>query len=89
MYDTANKNKGCGHVHDARVPLVDGTHYEFVTRVNGKVTTTTRVVHASDGKTRTITTTGTNEQGQKVNNVVVWEKRAGDQSRHSVGELGT
>ena len=43
--------------------------------MNGKVTTTTRVFHASDGKTRTITTTGTNEQGQKVNNVVVWEKR--------------
>jgi hypothetical protein len=53
---------------------IDGG-YEFVTRVNGKVTTTTRVVHAPDGKTRTITTTGTNEQGQKVNNVVVWNKQ--------------
>ena len=33
------------------------------------------LVYARDGKSRTITTTGTNPQGQKVNNVVAWDKQ--------------
>ena len=41
----------------------------------GKVTTTQRNVVAADGKTRTVTTTGTDGQGQKVNNVAVYEKQ--------------
>jgi hypothetical protein len=32
-------------------------------------------VVAADGKTRTVTTTGTDAQGQKVNNVGVFEKQ--------------
>jgi hypothetical protein len=38
------------------------------------VATSTRVV-SEDGKTMTITTKGTNAQGQAVNNVTVWEKQ--------------
>jgi hypothetical protein len=43
--------------------------------VGGKVTTTSRVVVSADGKTRTITTTGTDTQGRTVNNVTVWDKQ--------------
>jgi hypothetical protein len=38
------------------------------------VLTSTRVV-SEDGKTMTVTTKGTNAQGQAVNNVTVWEKQ--------------
>jgi hypothetical protein len=55
--------------------LIDARTFEFVTKVNGKVTTTFRSVAAPDGKTRTATTTGTNAQGQAVKNVVLWEKQ--------------
>jgi hypothetical protein len=49
--------------------------YEFVDRVNGKVTTTTRISMAADGKTRTNVATGVNAAGQRVNNVTVWERQ--------------
>jgi len=42
---------------------------------NGKVVQTTHSVISADGKTRTSTNTGTNAQGQKINNVVVFEKQ--------------
>ena len=54
---------------------IDGRTFEYVTKVNGKVIGTSRSVMSPDGKTRTITTTGTNEQGQPVKNVVFWEKQ--------------
>jgi hypothetical protein len=54
---------------------IDDHNYEFVDKVDGKVTTTTRVVISSDGKTRTNTATGKNAQGVAVNNVVVYEKQ--------------
>jgi hypothetical protein len=38
------------------------------------VATSTRVISA-DGKTMTVTTKGTNAQGQAVNNVTVWDKQ--------------
>jgi Tol biopolymer transport system component len=34
---------------------------------------TTRNVYAKDGKSRPLTTTGTNDKGQKVNNTTVWD----------------
>ena len=49
--------------------------FEFVTKENGKVTTTFRSVASADGKTRTATITGTNAQGQTVKNVVLYEKQ--------------
>lgn len=54
---------------------IDARSFEFVQKENGKVTTTFRSVMAADGKTRTLTTTGTNAQGQAVKNVVLWEKQ--------------
>ncbi len=41
----------------------------------GKVTLTGRIVVSADGKTRTVTTTGTDPQGKKVTNVAVYDKQ--------------
>jgi len=42
---------------------------------DGKTMFTRRMVISPDGKTLTITVTGTNAQGQKVSNVEVFEKQ--------------
>jgi hypothetical protein len=57
------------------VKRVNATTLEVVNKKGGKVTTSQRNVVAADGKTRTVTTTGTDAQGQKVNNVGVFEKQ--------------
>ena len=57
------------------VKRIDANTLEIVTKKGGKVTTTQKNVVAPDGKTRTVTTTGTDAQGQKVNNVAVYEKQ--------------
>jgi hypothetical protein len=57
------------------VKRIDANTLEVVNKKNGKVTTTQKTVVAADGKTRTVTTTGTDGQGQKVNNVGVYEKQ--------------
>jgi hypothetical protein len=54
---------------------IDANTLESVSKKGGKVLTTQRNVVAPDGKTRTVTTTGTNAQGQKVNNVALYEKQ--------------
>jgi hypothetical protein len=54
---------------------LDSRSFEVVSKSEGKVTTTTRVVISADGKTMTQTATGTNAQGQKVNSVTVYEKQ--------------
>ena len=46
-----------------------------MSKQGGKVTITQRNVVAADGKSRTVTTTGTDPKGQKVNNVAVFEKQ--------------
>lgn len=54
---------------------IDGRTYEYVQSVSGKPTTTVRTVVSADGKTRTLTTTGRNAQGQTVNNVALYERQ--------------
>jgi hypothetical protein len=54
---------------------IDDYTLQHTYKLDGKVTTTTRTVYSTDGKTRTSTTTGVNSRGQKVNNVVFWERR--------------
>lgn len=44
-------------------------------RKGGKEVQTTRTVMSADGKTRTLTANGTNLKGQKVHNVLVFEKQ--------------
>jgi ABC-type transport system substrate-binding protein len=48
---------------------------ESTLKKDGKVVTTVRRVVSPDGKTMTLTITGTNAQGQKVNNVQVFDKQ--------------
>jgi hypothetical protein len=48
---------------------------EATLKKDGKVTTNARRVVSADGKTLTITLTGTNAQGQKMRNVQVFEKQ--------------
>jgi hypothetical protein len=57
------------------VRRIDARTLEVVSKSGGKVTTTQRNVLAADGKTRTVTTTGTDPKGQKVNNVGVFERQ--------------
>jgi len=54
---------------------IDDYNFEFTNRKGGKAMTTGKVVYSKDGKTRTITTSGTNAQGQKVSNTTVFEKQ--------------
>jgi hypothetical protein len=54
---------------------VDPYTTESVSKKAGKVVQRTRRVVSKDGKTLTITSTGTNEKGQATNTVTVYEKQ--------------
>lgn len=49
--------------------------YHVENKLKGKVVTINHIVVAADGKSRTTTTTGTNAAGQKIHNVVVYDKQ--------------
>jgi hypothetical protein len=53
---------------------IDDYTYEQTNKFKGKTLTLARHVISKDGKTRNVTTTGTNIQGQKVSNTLVFEK---------------
>lgn len=53
---------------------VDDHHYTYSTKVNGLITTTSRVAVTPDGKTRTITTTGRDAEGRVIRNFSVWNR---------------
>jgi hypothetical protein len=57
------------------VKRIDDFTSEAVTKLDGGGTVTTRSVISKDGKTRTMTTRGANAKGEKVNNVVVWDRQ--------------
>ena len=48
---------------------------EFTSKKDGKVIVTGRVVVAADGKSRTVTTTGTTAKGKKFKNTGVFDKQ--------------
>ena len=54
---------------------VNSSTVKTVLKRAGKVTTTQVSVVSSDGKTRTITTTGTDGRGQTVHHVTVYERQ--------------
>src|SRR6202043_2309765 len=51
---------------------IDDYTYEVTNKLKGKALTVARHVISKDGKTRTVTTTGTNAQGQKQNDTTVF-----------------
>jgi hypothetical protein len=53
---------------------VDGVTTEATLKKGGKVVQTSKRVLSKDGKTLTLTTTGTNAKGEAVNNVSVFDK---------------
>ena len=57
------------------VRRIDARTLEVVSKKSGKATITQRSVLSADGKTRTVTTTGIDAQGQKVNNVAVFDRQ--------------
>jgi hypothetical protein len=68
--------KGAPDANTIRVyKRIDGRTYEYVQTVAGKPTTTVRSVVAADGKTRTVTTSGKNAQGQTINNVALFDRQ--------------
>ena len=54
---------------------LDAMTLEVVYMKGGKETTRQRNVVSADGKTRTVTTSGVDGLGNKVNNVAVYEKK--------------
>ena len=54
---------------------IDDYTYEATAKLKGKTLNVARHVISKDGKTRTVTTTGTNAQGQKLNDMTVFEKQ--------------
>jgi hypothetical protein len=56
------------------VKKIDDYNLDITNKKGGKVTTSIKAVYAKDGKSRVETVTGTNAQGQKVNNVTEWTK---------------
>jgi hypothetical protein len=67
--------KGDLNTDERAYKKTDDYTLEVVSKKAGKVTTTSKSVYSRDGKTRTLTTTGTNAQGQKVDNSVIYEKQ--------------
>src|SRR5262245_15345497 len=57
------------------VRRVDSHTIEFTRKRGGKVLQTATSVVSKDGKTRTVTTSGVNAQGQKISTVGVYEKK--------------
>ena len=53
----------------------DDYTYTVVSKKAGKVTSTATVTYSKDGKTRTVTVSGTNAQGQSGTNVQVYDRQ--------------
>ena len=47
----------------------------MIVKKDGKVTATGRIIVSADGKSRTVTTGGTDTQGKKVSNKVAYDKQ--------------
>jgi len=54
---------------------VNARTMSFNAKMGNKVTLTGRVAVSTDGKTRTVTTTGTDSKGKKVNSTAVYDKQ--------------
>ena len=78
-----NRYKFDGKEYPYKTVLVDGTisikriddFQSEATIKGGKASITSKAVISKDGKTRTLTTTGTDKDGKPVRNVVVYDKQ--------------
>ncbi|MCU1350234.1 MAG: hypothetical protein JWO56_3264 [Acidobacteria bacterium] len=61
--------------HSIALTRIDSHTATIVTKLDGKVTITQTLVVSVDGQTRTIHTTGTDDQGQPVSTTAVYEKQ--------------
>ena len=68
------KVTGSPDIDTLAMKRTSATVTETVYKKDGKVTLTNTRTVSADGKTLTVTQTGTNPQGQKVNNVIVYVK---------------
>jgi len=57
------------------IKAVDDHHYELTNKKDGKVVTTGTIAVSADGKTRTLTTHGTDAKGKKVSGTFVYDKQ--------------
>jgi hypothetical protein len=67
--------KGSPIADAVSVKRLDERQSEIVWKKGGKVTMTGKSVISADGKTTTVTQTGTDPQGRAVNNTSVYEKQ--------------
>ncbi len=67
--------KGSPDWDSSSAKRIDSNTIEFTRKKGGKVVQTATSALAKDGKTRTVTTTGVNAQGQKVNNVALYVRK--------------
>ena len=54
---------------------IDSHKLKFTVKKGDKTIATGRIVVAADGKSRTVTTSGTDAEGKKTNNIVVYDKQ--------------
>jgi hypothetical protein len=57
------------------IKQIDDHDYDLTVKKGGKVSMTGKAVISADGKTRTVTVSGTNAAGAKVENVAVYDKQ--------------
>jgi hypothetical protein len=57
------------------IKQIDDHHYELTVKKGGKVTMTGKAVVSADGKTRTVTVSGTDAAGKKVEGTSVYDKQ--------------
>ncbi len=67
--------KGNPEVDTQSFKKIDDRNYEVTAKKGGKVVTVSKVAISADGKTRTTTQTGTNPQGKKVSNTIVYARQ--------------
>lgn len=67
--------KGNADWDTTAIKRIDARSIEFTRKKGGKVVQTARSVVAADGKTRTVTVTGVNAKGQKVQTVALYIKQ--------------
>lgn len=66
---------GDANVDAAYLKRIDAHTMERINKKAGKPTTSMKYVVSKDGKTKTVTITGTTSQGEPVNTVLVFEKQ--------------